>query len=144
MRHNFKNLKAWQRARQLVKAVYEETRLFPSEEDYGLTAQMRRSAVSIPSNIAEGCGRNTDSQLCYFLDVAVGSSCELETQVLLASDLLLMTEECAANLNAQIREVRRIIMGFEQAIKQKGVAEPQSIYFTQNEAFSLTSDNEMV
>ena len=146
MRHNFKNLKAWQKARALVKAVYEVTHLFPSTEDYGLTSQMRRSAVSIPSNIAEGCGRNTHAQLCHFLNIAVGSSCELETQVILAHDLKLLKEEPFASLTQQIEEVRRIILGFEQAIQSESghLKEPISTYGEAWSAVGLTSDSEAV
>ena len=80
MRHNFKALEIWKRSRKLVKNTYLTTKTFPSEEKFGLVSQINRSAVSIPSNIAEGCGRGTDAQLVHFLDIAIGSNCELETQ----------------------------------------------------------------
>lgn len=146
MRHNFKNLKAWQKARTLVKVIYEATRPFPSMENYGLTSQMRRSAVSIPSNIAEGCGRNTNAQLCYHLHIAVGSSCELETQVILAYDLKLLEDETFTQLTQQIEEVRRIILGFEQAIQSKSshLREPIPPYGEAWEDQSLISDSEAI
>lgn len=76
-RHDFKKLKVWQDAMFLVKDIYEATKIFPKEELFGLTQQIRRSAISIPSNIAEGCGRATDAQLKQFLDIAQGSAFEV-------------------------------------------------------------------
>lgn len=73
MRHNFLHLEIWKRSRKLVKLTYNATKSFPNEEKFGLTSQMRRAAVSIPSNIAEGCGRDTDAQLKHFIGNAIGS-----------------------------------------------------------------------
>ncbi len=73
MKHNFKNLGVWKRGKKLVKTIYNLTRSFPEEEKYGLVSQMRRCAVSIPSNIAEGCGRDTDKDLARFLHIGIGS-----------------------------------------------------------------------
>lgn len=87
MKHNFKNPEIWKRSRALVKVIYEETNNFPSEEKFGLTLQVRRATVSVASNIAEGCGRGTDKQLAQFLNISIGSLCELETQIYLANDL---------------------------------------------------------
>ena len=103
--HNFRELKIWQKSREFVKKIYVLTRKFPKEELFGLTSQMRRAAVSIPSNIAEGCGRGSDRQLVPFLDIAHGSSCELETQLLLAFDLEYITE---SELNAHVAELNEI------------------------------------
>ena len=74
---NFKNLKVWQKGIELVINVYKDSMKFPKEELYGLTSQIRRSAVSIPSNIAEGSGRNSDKEFNRFLDISLGSSFEL-------------------------------------------------------------------
>ncbi|BCR05182.1 hypothetical protein DESUT3_22510 [Desulfuromonas versatilis] len=87
MRRKHHNLKLWQDSRALVKEVYEATGDFPREEIYGLTGQMRRAAVSIPSKIAEGAGRNGVREFIQFLSIARGSLSELETQVVLAQDL---------------------------------------------------------
>lgn len=87
MKHSFKNLDIWKMSRNLVKTVYTLTAKLPAEEKFGLTLQIRKSAVSIPSNIAEGCGRDTNKNLASFLDIAIGSSCELETQLYLTNDL---------------------------------------------------------
>ena len=90
--HKFKDLTVWEKSQQLVKAIYESTSSFPKEEIFGLTAQIRRSAVSIPANIAEGCGRKTDKELCRFLDIANGSAFELETLIILSTDLNYLEE----------------------------------------------------
>jgi len=79
MRHNFLHLEIWKRSRKLVKIIYQTSKSFPSEEKFGLTSQIRRAAVSVPSNIAEGCGRDTDPQLKNFMNIAIGSICEVET-----------------------------------------------------------------
>jgi four helix bundle protein len=81
MKHNFREMSIWKEAMKIVKKVYSLTSNLPTEEKYGLVSQMQRCAVSIPSNIAEGSGRETDKQLLYFLDVAISSSYELETQL---------------------------------------------------------------
>jgi four helix bundle protein len=93
IRRSHKDLLAWQEAMRLVVAVYRITSRFPKEEIYGLTQQMRRSAVSIPSNIAEGAGRNGTRELAQFLGVACGSFAELETQLELAQDLGLLERD---------------------------------------------------
>ena len=87
MLKNYKELKVWQKAYQLCGDIYKSTRSFPKEERYGLTSQIRRSAVSVPSNIAEGYGRKTTQEYIQALYIAYGSNCELETQILLAGDL---------------------------------------------------------
>jgi four helix bundle protein len=86
-RHNFKALKVWQLGVQLATEVYALTAEFPDAERYGLTAQMRRAAVSVPSNIAEGAGRNTDKSFQQFISIALGSLNELETQLEIADRL---------------------------------------------------------
>ena len=87
MLKNYKDLKVWQKAYQLCVKIYKITKRFPKEEIYGLTSQLRRSAVSVPSNIAEGYGRQTTKEYIQALYIAYGSNCELETQILLAGDL---------------------------------------------------------
>src|SRR6266581_7156487 len=84
---DFRQLKVWDRAHQLTLAIYPVTATFPRDETYGLTSQMRRAASSIPSNIAEGCGREGDAELSRFCQIARGSASELEYQLLLARDL---------------------------------------------------------
>jgi len=117
--HNFRELKVWQKSISLVKHVYLLTRLFPKEEVYGLTTQIRRCAVSISSNIAEGCGRGTNKQLAQFLDIAHGSSCELETQLIIANELDYIENSQFIDLADDIHEVQRMIIGFKNSLKSK-------------------------
>jgi len=84
--HNFKELKAWKAGIEVSKLIFQLTRSFPPEEKYGLISQMIRSAVSVPSNIAEGCGRKSNKELYQFLNIALGSSFELETQLIIAKE----------------------------------------------------------
>lgn len=114
--HNFRELKIWQKARVLVKDIYIITRKFPKEEMFGLTSQMKRSAVSVPSNIAEGCGRGTIAQFNQFLDIAKGSSSELETQVYLAFDLGFINKESMERINSDIIEIQMMIQGFKNLL----------------------------
>lgn len=87
MKHHFKSLAIWERSRILVQHIYEVTKGFPDDEKFGLVSQMRRAAVSVPSNIAEGCGRKGNKELIQFLHISTGSLCELETQLYLSYDL---------------------------------------------------------
>lgn len=82
--HNYKNLKVWQASMELAEELYRLTSEFPSEEKFGLISQMRRSSISIASNIAEGTGRGTNKDLARFMNIALGSAFELETQILLS------------------------------------------------------------
>ncbi|MGQ0828453.1 MAG: four helix bundle protein [Bacteroidota bacterium] len=82
--HNFRELKIWKEAMEITKSTYKLTKIFPSSELYGLASQINRSAVSIPSNIAEGAGRNSNKEFTQFLNISIGSCFELETQMILA------------------------------------------------------------
>ena len=119
MTHNFLNLEIWKRSRTLVKQVYLLTKDFPSTEKFGLTNQIRRSAVSVPSNISEGCGRGTNPQLIYFLDIAIGSLCELETQIYLSNDLNLIDPKSTKNVIEEITVIRKMTMRFRATIPSK-------------------------
>jgi four helix bundle protein len=111
MLKNFKELKVWQKAYQLCLEVYRVTRKFLKEEIYGLTSQVRRSAVSIPSNIAEGYGRKTTREYIQSLYIAYGSNCELETQILLSGDLGFIGKEDLLGLQKEIGDVERMLKG---------------------------------
>jgi len=111
MLKNFKELKVWQKAYQLCLEIYRVTRKFPKEEIYGLTSQVRRSAVSIPSNIAEGYGRKTTREYIQSLYIAYGSNCELETQILLSGDLGFIGKEDLLGLQKEIGDVERMLKG---------------------------------
>ena len=106
----FKDLLAWQKSMTLAKKVYQVTGNFPTEERFGLVNQMRRCAVSIPSNIAEGYGRGSDKELLRFLYVALGSSNELETQLILSLELSFMKEEDSRMLQGLNTEVNKMIL----------------------------------
>ncbi len=117
MKHNFLNLEIWKRSRKLVKDTYLVTQEFPQEEKFGLTSQMRRCAVSVSSNIAEGCGRGTNPQLIHFLDIAIGSLCELQTQIYLSYDLTYLSKTKAEGFIKEITEIRSMIQGFKKSLK---------------------------
>ena len=106
----FNDLLAWQKSLTLAKKVYQVTGNFPTEERFGLVNQMRRCAVSIPSNIAEGYGRGSDKELLRFLYVALGSSNELETQLILSLELSFMKEEDSRLLQGLNTEVNKMIL----------------------------------
>src|SRR5262245_6237468 len=99
----------WQKAHQLVLKVYRSTKEFPKEELYGITSQMRRAGVSIPNNIAEGCGRCSEAEVGSFLQIAMGSASELEYLLLLSRDLQLLASSTHDDLNADVTEVKRML-----------------------------------
>jgi len=111
-RHNFKELHIWQLGMDIVDDVYLETKRFPKEEQFGLTLQLRKSAVSTPSNIAEGCGRGTDAQLVQFLNIAQGSSFELETQIYIAIRQEYGNAQTLESIVNKITELQRMLDGF--------------------------------
>jgi len=113
---DFMQLKVWQKAHQLVLQIYRHTRSFPAEERFGLTAHLVKSAVSIPSNIAEGCGREGDKELARFLSIATGSATETEYQVLLAKDLGYLSQQTYQELNSLVNEVKRMLHAFIQRL----------------------------
>jgi len=116
---HYRELTAWQKAMDLAVAVYEQTRTFPREEAYGLTSQLRRAAVSVPSNIAEGQGRHTTKDFIRFLGVARGSLQEAQTQVILAKRLGYISEVQEARLLDQCAGVARLLYGLTNALKRK-------------------------
>jgi len=103
---DFRDLNVWEKAHHLTIQVYEATQDFPREELYGLTSQVRRSSASIPANISEGCGRQGDAEFARFLQIAMGSACELEYHLLLARDLTFMDKLRFENLTEEVREER--------------------------------------
>jgi four helix bundle protein len=115
--HNYHELKIWQEGRKLVKTVYSASASFPKEEMYGLTSQIRRAAVSVPSNIAEGTGRASDKEFLRFLDYAVGSLFEIETQIILANDLHFIKTEDFEIIQKDIKSLIRMIVKFKGVLK---------------------------
>jgi four helix bundle protein len=106
--HNFQNLKIWQKAMDVAEKTYVLSAHFPVEEKYGLTSQVRKSAVSIPSNISEGAGRNTDGEFKNFLGISNGSTNELFTQLILAHRLNLVSEKQAQPLINDLIEIQKM------------------------------------
>jgi four helix bundle protein len=106
---DFRRLKVWERAHQLTLAVYSNTVSFPHDERYGLTSQIRRAAASIPANLAEGCGRGGDADFRRFVQIAMGSACELEYHLLLACDLKLLEDAAYQNLVQQVTGTKRML-----------------------------------
>jgi four helix bundle protein len=112
--HTHRDLIAWQEAIRLVEIVYRDTSGFPSEETFGLKNQLRRSAVSVPSNIAEGSARNTTGELVQFLGMARGSLAQLETQLVVATRLGLLEE--SANSIKQVDRVGRLLSALRKSL----------------------------
>jgi len=114
---DFHKLKVWERAHNLTLEIYLSTQYFPKEELYGLTNQMRRSSASIPTNIAEGCGRNSNAETIQFFNMATGSASELEYQLILAHDLHYLDDKSYFVLLSELVEVRRMLYAFVQRLK---------------------------
>lgn len=102
MMHNFKELHIWQRSRTLAKLVYALTSKFPGTEQYGFVSQINRASLSISSNIAEGAGRNNDKDFKRFLDIAIGSAFELESQLIISVDLGFVSEVEVSNIITEL------------------------------------------
>ena len=107
---NYKDLKVWEKAHQFTLMVYETSKHFPKEELYGLTNQLRRSASSIPANIAEGCGKNTKADFANFLNIALGSANESEYFILLTKDLAYINIEKFETLSKLINEIKAMLI----------------------------------
>lgn len=107
--HDYKKLKVWELAVELAVDIYQLSALFPHSEIYGLTSQIRRSAVSISSNIAEGAGRNSDKYFSQFLSIAYGSACELETQLHIANKLQFISKESFQPVLDKVNVVQKMI-----------------------------------
>lgn len=116
---NYKDLIAWQKAMDIVEFVYNATNNFPNEEKYVLTSQIRRSAISIPSNIAEGSSRSSTKEFIRFLDIAKDSLKELETQMLIAERLKLIDKNEIKNLLEKTEEVGRIMYYLKISLLKK-------------------------
>ena len=117
---DFRNLKVWEKAHHLTLALYPVTASFPRDEAYGLASQIRRSASSIPSNIAEGCGREGDPEFARFCIIARGSATELEYQLLLARDLKLIQPKDYENPSEQTVEIKRMLTVLVQKLTADG------------------------
>jgi four helix bundle protein len=116
-KQGYQELVVWQKAMELVTAVYRVTRDWPHEEQYGLTSQVRRAAVAIPSNIAEGHGRSGRREFAHYVSIAYGSLCELETQFLIAERLDYTGAEATESLMDRIADVRRLTNGLLRSLQ---------------------------
>ncbi len=113
----FRDLKIWQQSMELVTEIYRATSSFPEEEKYGLTSQLRRSSVSIPSNISEGFGRNSQGDFKRFVNISMGSLFELQTQIEVAKNLEFISKEIFENLYDHSREIERMMSSFIRTLK---------------------------
>ncbi len=115
--HKFKELEIWKRSRLFCSTIYQVTTAFPSDEKFGLTNQLRRASVSIPSNIAEGSSRNSNKDFARSLEIAIGSAYEIETQILIASDLRFLSGDACEKLVNELAEIIKMISRFRSTLK---------------------------
>ncbi len=116
---SYQELLVWQKAMELVEGVYKATHAWPKEEIYGLTSQVRRAVVSVPSNIAEGQGRSSTREFLHHLSMAYGSLCEVETQLLVAQRLDYLNSDTARPLMTSAAEVGRLLNGLTRSLTDK-------------------------
>jgi four helix bundle protein len=116
--HNYKELKVWQKGRELVKFVYQLTARFPKEEIYTLISQIRRAVISIPSNISEGAGHFSNKEFSRFLEIAYASSCELDTQIILSFDLNFINKDELNDSNIYIEEIQKMLAGLIKSLRK--------------------------
>jgi four helix bundle protein len=114
---DFHKLKVWEKAHSVTLEIYAMTKRFPKEEIYGLTSQLRRSAASVPTNIAEGCGRGTQKELAQFLQVAMGSASEVEYLLILAKDLHYLEQMPYNHFSENIIEIKKMISSLIHKLK---------------------------
>jgi four helix bundle protein len=114
---NYKDLKVWEKPHQFTLKVYEETKRFPKEELYSLTNQLRRAASSIPANIAEGCGKNSQAEFAHFLNIAMGSANEAEYFLILSRDLNYLRQEGFDILYKMINEVKGMLISLINKVR---------------------------
>ncbi len=114
---DFRNLAVWSKAHRLTLEVYDKTKGFPRDEQFGLTSQIRRSCASIPANIAEGCGKSTDPDFARFLQISFGSACELEYHLILAEDLQYLSQEVHLRLSIDLEEIKKMLASLISKIR---------------------------
>jgi len=124
---DFRDLKVWEKAHTLTLRVYHVTADLPKDERYGLSSQLRRTAVSIGANIAEGCGRGTNADLARFLQIAMASASELEYELLLARDLGMLAQASHRGLNEQVVEVKRMLASLIGTLRPNGRATTRTL-----------------
>ncbi|MEP1489464.1 MAG: four helix bundle protein [Algibacter sp.] len=114
--HRFKELEIWKRSRLFCSQIYALTSSFPEAEKFGLTNQLRRASVSIPSNIAEGSSRKSNKDFARFLQIALGSAYEIETQLLIASDLQFLTDSELKDAISELQEIIKMVSKFKSPL----------------------------
>jgi four helix bundle protein len=114
---NYRDLRVWEDAHELTLSVYRATQLFPKEERFGLTSQVRRASASIGANLAEGCGRRSDGEMARFVQIAMGSGAELSYHLLLARDLGFLKNEEYASLSSAIERIMKMLSGLSGKIR---------------------------
>ncbi|MEQ8523777.1 four helix bundle protein [Gracilimonas sp.] len=113
---DFRTLSVWQKSHLLALSIYNSTASFPKEELHGLISQMRRSVSSIPTNLAEGCGRNSQSEFAHFANMAMGSASELEYQLILAKDLGFVTDQIFKEQSNKVTEIKNMLTSLHQKV----------------------------
>jgi four helix bundle protein len=116
---DYKSLDVWKLSIEIIKEIYTITKAYPKDESFNLTDQMRRSAISISSNIAEGSARNSDKEFLHFLYIALGSCSELETQIIISYELNYLTENQTHCTNNQIVDLKKCLVGLINHLKRK-------------------------
>ena len=114
---DFKKLKVWEKAHRLTLNAYEASANFPREELYGLTSQIRRACVSVPTNIAEGCGRSSDTDFARFLQISMGSASEVEYLLLLGRDLQMLTNDDYETLSDDVIQIKRMLTSLIKTLR---------------------------
>ncbi len=117
---DFHSLKVWQKSHELTRAIYSVSARFPAREVYGLTSQLRRAAVSVAANIAEGCGRGSDADFARFAQIAMGSASEVQYLLLLARDLSYFERDGVEGMEEKVEEVKRMLAGLLKRLRSAG------------------------
>jgi four helix bundle protein len=116
---DFQTLEAWKKGHKLVLSLYKATAEFPKEEQYGLTSQIRRAGVSVPTNIAEGCGHQSESEFARYLQLAAASATELQYHIILARDLSYLEPERYTELSRAVEEIKKMLTTFIKRVRAR-------------------------
>lgn len=116
---DFKSLDVWYKAHMLTIRIYQTTSTFPREEMYGLTSQIRRASASIPTNIAEGCGRNSVAELARFFEISMGSASEVEYLLILIRDINILSNSHYQDLSGQVIEIKKMLASFIRKLRSE-------------------------
>lgn len=117
--HNFKELNVWKESKDFCVLIYKLTNTFPNSEKYGIVSQINRSSVSMPSNIAEGAGRNSNNDFARFIHIATGSSFELETQLMIAFEIGYIDKENFEEIINKLNSIQKMLVSFNKYLKNK-------------------------